>query len=119
MHVQQHEDVADSIAQPESQNLQHGLVPGRCSGSDAVNLTGSSSAIFHKCTFEAKKAGVRVLGKANGLLMDCRIQSCGEQGIHVLDHASLNCDRLLPCNAKIWQDLRTCALEQHNKNHEN
>jgi hypothetical protein len=56
-------------------------------------MTGSSSAIFHKCTFEAKRVGVRVLGKANGLMMDCHIRCCGEQGIHVLDDASLNCDR--------------------------
>lgn len=67
------------------------LLCGRCSGSDAVNLTGSSYALLTNCTIEAKKVGLKAFDKAKGQLQGCDIKGCKDLAILLQNQSKLHC----------------------------
>lgn len=61
----------------------------RCSGDDGVNVCGGAKPIFHDCTIQGKKAGVRCFDRATATLQSCRIEECGGAGAMAMDQSHL------------------------------
>ena len=65
----------------------------RCSGDDAVNIAGSAAPLFRGCKLQAKKCGVRAFDSARGAFDGCKVEECGEQGVKLMEGASLTFSR--------------------------
>jgi len=65
----------------------------RCSGDDAVNIAGSAAPVFRGCKLQAKKCGVRAFCSARGTFDGCKVGECGEQGVKLMEAASLTFSR--------------------------
>jgi hypothetical protein len=77
--------------------------PCRCSGDDALNLCGKTAAVVEGCTLSGRKCGVRAYEQANGSIMRCRVEDCGQQGVKAFEHADLSFQRCVPCTPASWQ----------------
>ena len=65
----------------------------RCSGDDAVNIAGSAAPVFRGCKLQAKRCGVRAFDSAKGTFDGCKAEECGEQGVKLMEKASLTFSR--------------------------
>ncbi|KAK3238945.1 hypothetical protein CYMTET_51090 [Cymbomonas tetramitiformis] len=59
----------------------------RCSGDDAVNVKLKAAPTFRNCELIGRKCGIKVMGDARGEYIDCKINTCQEQGVRVHDSA--------------------------------
>lgn len=60
----------------------------RCSGDDAVNVTGRADPYLRGCELTGRKCGVRAFGEARGLFERCTLTGCGEQGVKAMESAA-------------------------------
>lgn len=61
----------------------------RCSGDDGIHVAGSASPIIRFCHIKAKKTGIRCFESSNTKLERCIIESCGLQGLSVMENAKM------------------------------
>lgn len=59
----------------------------RCSGDDAMNVSGDARPTISDCLLQGKKCGARVFGASRPRFGQCRLQDCGEQGLKAMDTA--------------------------------
>ena len=68
----------------------------RCSGDDAVNVTGRADPYLRGCELTGRKCGVRAYGEARGLFERCTLTGCGEQGVKAMESAAPALSRCVP-----------------------
>jgi hypothetical protein len=67
----------------------------RCSGDDAVNVSGTAAPVLRRCTLAGKKCGVRAFGSSHPRLVGCSIEECGEQGIKAAQQSAVVLERCM------------------------
>jgi hypothetical protein len=51
----------------------------KCSGDDAVNISGAAAPTFRDCELIGRKCAVKVMGGGRGEFVDCKLNTCQHQ----------------------------------------
>mmetsp|Transcript_19063 Transcript_19063/g.36419 ORF Transcript_19063/g.36419 Transcript_19063/m.36419 type:complete len:640 (+) Transcript_19063:53-1972(+) len=59
----------------------------RCSGDDAINVSGAAVPTFRDCELIGRKCGLKVMDNARGEFIDCKFSTCNQMGVRAHDQA--------------------------------
>ena len=65
----------------------------RCSGDDALQVAGQAGPVLQGCTLQGAKCGLRSTARAQALLLDTKVERCGQAGVQAMDCSSVSCSR--------------------------